>query len=213
MHDAKTFKPRRGRPNAQQVAAIEATILASAKRMLLDVGFDATSMDAIAADSGVSKGTIYARYPSKDALIDEVVRSSVAAWSLASSKGDAALTGDIGERLHHHGRVIANWLHDTEVLAFRNLLLAQPDRFSGLAITMYNTGYRHIRDILIRDIEAAGARDDRQPRDPGGVASGMVAAITGWHLNESLVRAVSAQETELFAARVVDLLLAARAAW
>lgn len=48
-------------------------VLEAAVRLFAEQGIDATSMDAIAARSGVSKATIYKHWPDKDALALEVL--------------------------------------------------------------------------------------------------------------------------------------------
>jgi AcrR family transcriptional regulator len=48
-------------------------VLEAAVRLFSEEGIDATSMDAIAARSGVSKATIYKHWPDKDALAMEVL--------------------------------------------------------------------------------------------------------------------------------------------
>ena len=68
---------------AQDVAAPETGAVDSAKaRQILDgartvflaQGFDAASMNDIAREAGVSKGTIYSYFPSKDALFAALIR-------------------------------------------------------------------------------------------------------------------------------------------
>jgi TetR/AcrR family transcriptional regulator, mexJK operon transcriptional repressor len=49
-------------------------ILDGARRVFLRDGFAATSTDAIAAEAGVSKRTLYAYYPSKEDLFVDVLR-------------------------------------------------------------------------------------------------------------------------------------------
>jgi TetR/AcrR family transcriptional regulator, mexJK operon transcriptional repressor len=49
-------------------------ILAGARLVFLRDGFAAASTDAIAAEAGVSKRTLYAYYPSKEALFVDVLR-------------------------------------------------------------------------------------------------------------------------------------------
>jgi AcrR family transcriptional regulator len=48
-------------------------VLESAVRLFSEQGIDATSMDAIAAHSGVSKATIYKHWPDKETLAEEVL--------------------------------------------------------------------------------------------------------------------------------------------
>ncbi|MGB3633224.1 MAG: TetR/AcrR family transcriptional regulator [Rubrobacteraceae bacterium] len=49
-------------------------ILSGAKRVFLREGFAATSTDVIAREAGVSKRTLYAYYPSKEELFEDVLR-------------------------------------------------------------------------------------------------------------------------------------------
>jgi AcrR family transcriptional regulator len=58
------------RPRSAQA---HADVLDAAQTLFAERGFDATSMDAIAAVSGVSKATIYKHWPDKDALCLEVM--------------------------------------------------------------------------------------------------------------------------------------------
>lgn len=207
------FVPKRGRPKASQVAAIEQSILSTARRMFLEDGYDVVAMEGVAAAAGVSKGTLYARYPSKPALFKAVVESAVEGWSRPAAIEERLLTDDIAARLHHHGRTIARSLVNPEVRAFQRLLIVNGERFPELSRAMYDMGYLFIVDQLRRDIEAAATRDGIAARDAGGVAHHIVAAITGWYSAETVVREIPAAEVEAFAVRVVDLLLAARSKW
>lgn len=50
----------------------------AAQRLFLTAGVASTSMDAITAEAGVSKQTVYAYYPSKEALVADVLHTLVA---------------------------------------------------------------------------------------------------------------------------------------
>lgn len=210
---ATAFVPKRGRPDAKQVAAIEHAILSTARRMFFDDGYDAVAMEAVAARAGVSKGTLYARHPSKEALFTAVVEDSVRKWSLAASEQDYLLSEDIGERLRHHGHTIAKSLSQPEVQAFQLLLLANRERFPELSGAMYRTGYLYIVRLIAEDIAVAAARDGMPARDPDAIARMFVSAITGWQLQESAARPIPLDELEAMADRTTDLFLAARAGW
>src|SRR3954462_9946423 len=60
----------RGRPRSQ--VAHEA-ILAASIDLIRDVGYDAVSIDAIAARAGGGKATVYRRWKSKEALVCEAL--------------------------------------------------------------------------------------------------------------------------------------------
>jgi AcrR family transcriptional regulator len=59
-------------PRSRSVSAHE-KVLAAAIELIAEQGIDATSMDAIAGRSGVSKATIYKHWADKDALVLEVM--------------------------------------------------------------------------------------------------------------------------------------------
>lgn len=50
-----------------------AQILGAARKLFLETGLEATSMDQIAAEAGVSKATLYNHFESKDALFADVM--------------------------------------------------------------------------------------------------------------------------------------------
>lgn len=209
----KAFTPKRGRPDAKQVAAIHRAILATATRMFLELGYDGVAMENIAAETGVSKGTLYARYPSKEALFTTVIQDRVEHWSLASSRQDHLLTDDIGERLHHHAQTIARSVLTSEIHAFQLLTLANRDRFPELAHAMYEAGYLYIVRLISTDISEAAERDGIPARDPSAIARLIVSAITGWELQESSAGPIDPDDLERAAHKIVDLFLAARANW
>jgi len=49
-------------------------ILEAAVRLWLRGGFDSTSVEAIAREAGLGKGTVYLYFPAKEAILDEAVR-------------------------------------------------------------------------------------------------------------------------------------------
>jgi AcrR family transcriptional regulator len=66
-------------------------VLDAASRLFAERGIDSTSMDAIAAASGVSKATIYKHWPDKDALCLEVLSRIHGHDEVSPSR----LTGDL----------------------------------------------------------------------------------------------------------------------
>jgi TetR/AcrR family transcriptional regulator, mexJK operon transcriptional repressor len=57
----------------------------AAQRLFLRNGFSETSTDALAAEAGVSKQTLYAYYPSKEALLADVLEQLIQAASESRS--------------------------------------------------------------------------------------------------------------------------------
>lgn len=68
-------------PPKKKSGEIEEAILSAAKDLFLDVGDEATSMEAVAQAAGVSKRTLYARHSTKEALMEAVLEDRVQRWS------------------------------------------------------------------------------------------------------------------------------------
>ena len=209
----QTFAPRRGRPTAKQTAAIEQAIVDCARTMFIEQGYDAAAMETVATKLGISKGTLYARYSSKEALLTAVIQESVKRWSAEAAQFDGQLTDDIGQRLQHHGKIIAASMHNLEIQAFQRLLLAKGNSFPELGEALNRFGTQHIVDIIASDMITAGEKDGQHPSQPSEVAMAFVSAITGWYMQQTSFRPVTPKELESFAKRVAVIFLEGRAGW
>lgn len=64
------MSPRPLIPNRREL------ILAAAEELLLDVGFDAMTMQGLASRVGIGKGSIYREFASKEELLDELLTTA-----------------------------------------------------------------------------------------------------------------------------------------
>ena len=69
---AATRKPRRRRKDARP-----SELTAAALELFVDKGFAATRLDDVAARAGVSKGTLYLYFDSKEALFKAVIEEGI----------------------------------------------------------------------------------------------------------------------------------------
>jgi AcrR family transcriptional regulator len=81
-----------GRPRSEEA---HARVLDAAGELFAAQGIDATSMDAIADASGVSKATIYKHWPDKDALCLEVMSSLHGADAVAALQPSGDVRADL----------------------------------------------------------------------------------------------------------------------
>jgi AcrR family transcriptional regulator len=84
-----------GRPTREQAAAMDDRILDGARAAFCKKGIANSSVEEIAVQLGVSKHTIYRRYPNKGALLEALVDRDISRFrdTLASAAGTA--TGPI----------------------------------------------------------------------------------------------------------------------
>jgi AcrR family transcriptional regulator len=104
--DVEAHARRPGRPRSVEV---DASILAAATELFTEVGYDRLCVEGVAARAGVSKATIYRRYPGKVELV------IAAAESLARSvKGPTPDTGSLRDDLRALGVAYRRLLEDSE---------------------------------------------------------------------------------------------------
>ena len=95
-------------------------IIEAAREVLGESGADA-SMEEIAARAGVGIGTVYRKFASKDALIDELVRLAMEEVTAAADQALARTDGQgLAELLRAFGRSFAGHAR------YADLLLARP---------------------------------------------------------------------------------------
>jgi AcrR family transcriptional regulator len=76
--------------NVARGEATRAQLIATATRMFADRGYEDASIEAVLREAGVSRGSLYHHFPSKEALFEAVaedVETSVGAQTLAAASG------------------------------------------------------------------------------------------------------------------------------
>lgn len=114
-------------PRAQAKAS---QIRRAAQKLFLAHGVGATSMDAITAEAGVSKQTVYAYFPSKEALLSDVLHSLVAGgdqpWATEPSAQERlASWADLETALTDLSMSVIRTLMDPEYLATVRVVVAE----------------------------------------------------------------------------------------
>jgi AcrR family transcriptional regulator len=82
---AETAPMRGGRPRSERA---HQAILAAARQLLIEKGFADMRLEHVAARAGVGKATIYRRWPSKEALAQELLGELAAPHIAIAATGD-----------------------------------------------------------------------------------------------------------------------------
>ncbi len=207
------FTPKRGRPTKDQVAAIERSILGVARRLFLSDGYANTAMDAIATAAGVSKGTLYSRYPDKKTLFKAIVSEMLARSPTLTTDEAIFGEGSAPEQLYRFGTVYVSRILEPESMAFGKLIVAEADNFPELAIEFHVQGYSKAISRLAVRIADACSNDGWPATDPQTLATTFVSALTGWVQQEHRVRSLSEEECSAFVGRLVALISGGRPTW
>lgn len=145
-------------------------ILDGARRAFIGRGFDAASMGEIAREAGVSKGTLYVYFDSKETLFAALIEEA---------KGD---TAENSLRLDHDDPDIAGTLADFGLRLLRRLampdhialvrmVIGAGDKFPALGRAFYDAGPRRGREALIAYLTDQQERGRLSVPDPAIAAA------------------------------------------
>jgi TetR/AcrR family transcriptional repressor of mexJK operon len=141
-----------GRPKDMEKRA---AILEAAKALFIRNAFAGTSMDAIAAEAGVSKLTVYSHFGDKDNLFREVIRARVQDLLPEETYGFDS-QADIGDTLHHIAQVHARLDCDPETVGtFRAILSDCRQGNPRYGKLMWEEGPMRSRALLERLLQQA----------------------------------------------------------
>jgi AcrR family transcriptional regulator len=144
----------RGRPRDPET---DQRITSAAAALLLQRGFERTTVDDVAARAGVGKATVYRRWPSKEDL-------AVAAMeSLYDTEMPEVDTGSIREDLAASYRAVLGFVSTPDGAAFLRTSIAESvrdDRIAALYRESSERREQHSRGTFERAIERGEVRPD-----------------------------------------------------
>ena len=171
-------------------------------------GFEATSMDRIAATAGVSKRTVYNHFPSKDALFAEIL---VQLWEKSTALIDLAYRPDrpLREQLLELLRQKLRMLDDANFIDLARVAIAEtihsPERAQSMVARMGDK-----EEGVTVWIRAALADGRLKPLNPAFAAhqiQGLVKSFAFWPQITMGAPPLSAEMQEQVAASAVDMFL------
>jgi AcrR family transcriptional regulator len=98
-----------------QKAATRKTIIATAKRLFLKQGYDATTTRHIADEAGVAIGTVFAHFPEKSLLLREVLSSDIAQLLEQVRPSLPAAAGGVEALICYASRLIPHYLNTPDL--------------------------------------------------------------------------------------------------
>lgn len=196
---------RRGRPTANRAAGIEEAILDVALEVFLERGFEGATIEGVAERARVSKGTVYARFPCKDALFRKVTERQIETWSRAAGQSDHLMPDDVAGRLRYHAGTLHRMHGSKEVQCFTRLIEQAAGDFPELAVFWLKEGAHRYCDLIARNLAAVA--EDAQATDWSFVAELVVHALSGWLRTEAMVRVPKDEEVHAYIEKLVAAVL------
>jgi AcrR family transcriptional regulator len=144
---------RRGRPAAGQDPIKRKQILDGARRVFIDMGFDAASMNDITREAGVSKGTIYVYFANKEELFEAIVEEE--RGSIFNNLYGALQKGDgLRETLINFGMALSFKITCDKVISAQRTVIGVSERMPDLGKRFYERGPMHGHQIFVDFLEA-----------------------------------------------------------
>ena len=106
MPKAKDQQPERRPRRARRPSISNESLLEKAFELFVELGYEGTSLDAITAEAGIAKRTIYSRYGDKDSLFKAALQQEIEQLASAFKSLHEAETDDLEETLVKIGRIL-----------------------------------------------------------------------------------------------------------
>ncbi|NUP01127.1 MAG: TetR/AcrR family transcriptional regulator [Nonomuraea sp.] len=151
-----------------------ATLLAAGREAFEEHGYDAVRIDDVCARAGVSHGTFYTYFDSKETLFGEVAQAVVGEMFAASAVG-AAVPDDPYARIEAANRLyLRAWAANSRLVRMLDHAATTDDRFGRLLLELREAFVRRGAEGLRRLQEQGLADPSLDPRLTAVMLGGMV---------------------------------------
>ncbi|BCH58301.1 TetR/AcrR family transcriptional regulator [Agrobacterium vitis] len=161
VDDEKPAQTASGRFAAGEDPAKRDQILDGAKRAFMKHGFDAASMNDVTREAGVSKGTIYVYFQSKEDLFAALINNQKQKFA-ASMRDILAEETDLQNAMRNYAKAFTQYILTSEMIPAMRMLLAVQDRMPHLCQSFMRSGPENVRTVLedYLDIQVKAGRLD-----------------------------------------------------
>ncbi|MGE5769172.1 MAG: TetR/AcrR family transcriptional regulator [Betaproteobacteria bacterium] len=158
MADSKP--PRKRRKQARPSELTEAAL-----GLFVEKGFAATRLEDVATRAGVSKGTLYLYFDSKEALFKAVIEEGIMP---VVAEGEAIAAGHDGSAFDLLQRLLDNWwtrIGETAFAGIPKLMMAEAGNFPEVAQYYYENVIRRARALTGSALERGMAQGEFRRMD------------------------------------------------
>lgn len=150
---ARVWKP--DDPRRQRVADKRRAIIDAARPIFLAEGWAGTSLERVAAESGIAKMTVYRHFGSKEELFAALVDAMCAQMAAQTETAPLPLSHQpLEERLRSEAQAFTAALTEPDALALYRLIVADGWRFPVLARTFEQSGMAVLRKRIAAILES-----------------------------------------------------------
>lgn len=161
-----TATPPSGPKFRRRAEARPDEVLDAALELFIEKGFSATKVEEIARRAGLSKGAVYLYFPSKDALVEGLVRRAVVPIAANAIANAAIFRGHPRLLISAVLKMVAARLADGKLLAIPRLIVREAVAFPQIAEIYRREVLDHILPVIQNILSAGIANGYLRPVDP-----------------------------------------------
>jgi TetR/AcrR family transcriptional regulator, mexJK operon transcriptional repressor len=167
--------PKRGRPRDPERVR---RVLEAAAQQFTTLGYERTSVESVAAASGVSKMTVYSYFPSKEALFDACIEDRCS--GLFDLFLDAELDpADPRGALERIATVFLALMRNDEVIAVTRMMFGSAGVHPEVCLAFWKQGPQPCIERVAQFLAAVDARGTLRISDPARAADQFLASFLG----------------------------------
>ena len=155
---APLARPRAGRPTREQAEARHEELLDCALDHFLDKGYEQATIEAIASQVGMTKRTVYSRYPDKAALFAAAVHRAIQRYAISDERIAATDCGDLEQTLRNIAHLRIDIVASPTGMKLQRIINAESYRFPDIFNELYEIGalptVKFLARLLKRETEA-----------------------------------------------------------
>lgn len=141
-------------------------LLDAALSLFVEKGYAHTSVAEIARKAGLSKGAVYLYFPSKQAILEGLVKRAVTPIGTRALAAADLATGDMKKTLRAILTIITTSLGDPKVFAVPKLVMREAAVAPEIAEIYRRAVFDSVFPVAIQVMEQAIARGQMRPVDP-----------------------------------------------
>lgn len=165
-------------PGRPKDLAKRQAILEAAKTLFLSNGYDGSSMDAIAAEAGVSKLTVYSHFTDKETLFAAAVKSKCEE-QLPELLFELPAETPIETVLLNIGRGFHRLINSRESVELHRLMISLAAQDSKLSKMFFDAGPQRVLNEMEHLLKQANQADKLHIANPAGAADQFFCLIKG----------------------------------
>jgi TetR/AcrR family transcriptional regulator len=192
--------PRRGR----RKEARPGELLDAALDLFVEKGFAATRAEEVAARAGVSKGTLFLYFPSKEELFKAVVRENISGRFAEWEEEFKTFEGSTADMVRYCMRVWWERIGSTPASGITKLIISEARNFPDIAAFYQQEVIRPANQLIRRILQRGVERGEFRPLDIEYSVFSIVAPMVFLIMTKHSLGACVPQEYPLDPVRYID---------